>query len=164
MKPIRLRQVKKEIRVLGIAIEEKINIFYMIGVVFRGNKFLDGIIQIQTEYSELEKRLIKGINDSPHKNQIRCIIFHNKTLPTNLELNMSQIYNETNIPIIHISNDIDLKTLLKKNMNGIDSIQFFGIKQQDMINILRTAIQQENIPEAVRVANIILTARLNPIT
>ena len=163
MKPIRLKQIKKEIRVLGIAIEEKKNSFYIIGVIFRGKKFLDGIIQIQTEYSELEKRIINGINDSPHKKQIRCVIFHNKTLPTNLELNMLQIYNETNIPIIHILSDINLKTFLK-NTNSNDSVQFFGIKQQDVKNILKTAIQQENIPEAVRVAGIILTARLNPIT
>jgi len=51
----RIRQVKKEIRVLGIAVKPSIREeqFYAVGVVFRGGLWLDGVASSSGEASGL---------------------------------------------------------------------------------------------------------------
>lgn len=163
MRPIRLRQVKDEIRILGIAIEEKNNFYQIIGAIYRGKKFLDNVIKIQASYHEVERNLINEINNSSNKSQIRCIIFHYNAIPLKLELNFLKIFGETNIPLIHIFREIDTKKLYKLKDDST-SIKFFGINFPDTKKILKKVTNSENIPEAVKVANLILKAYLNPIT
>lgn len=161
LKQTSLKHVKEEIRVLGIVISEYNNDFKIFGVIFRGKKYLEGVIQIKTNKSKLEESIIQAINNTPHKKQIRVILLHYKTLPINIHLDIAQIYNETDIPVIYILKEIDslLKIDWKKNEDFL-SIQFYGIKKQVVQKILKNVIQKENIPEVLRVAYLILESNL----
>ncbi|MBM3291720.1 hypothetical protein FJY84_03485 [Candidatus Bathyarchaeota archaeon] len=163
MKPSRLKEVKDEIRILGVAIEKKNDFYQIIGVIYRGKKFLDHVIKIQASYPEIENNLINEINNSSNKSQIRCLIFHYDAIPLKLELNFLKIFEETKIPLISIFREIESKKLYKLKDDS-KSINFFGINFPDTKKILKKVIDSENIPEAVRVANLILKAYMNPIT
>ena len=86
MRIYHLRQVKKEIRVLGFAakptgVNDKL---YVVGVVFRGKLWLDGVMRTVACGPDITKEVVEMIINSPHHPQIRVILLHGDLLPQNI--------------------------------------------------------------------------------
>ncbi|MBN1683076.1 hypothetical protein JW865_05950 [Candidatus Bathyarchaeota archaeon] len=163
MKPLKLVHIKEEIRVLGIAVSEYNYSFHVIGIIFRGKKFLESVFQFKTD-NKLEKTIIQSIRDTSKNKQIRTILLHYKTLPKNLHINILEIYNETGIPIIYILKETpSLMKIDWKKIEDYSSIQFYGIKKQVVQKILKMVTQKENIPEVLRIGYILLESNLKKV-
>ena len=70
----RLRQVKREIRVLGVAASRVGEDSIVVGVVYRGSLWLDGVMKTTTREADLTDALIGLVKGSPHYGQIRVIL------------------------------------------------------------------------------------------
>jgi len=100
-----IKSVKNEIRVLAISdipLEDSSKPLWVVGVVFRGKYWLDGIMrtQIPSERLNATQNLIEMIRASPHYDQIRVIMLSNITLGGRKIIDIEELYEKTLKPII----------------------------------------------------------------
>lgn len=184
----KFRQIKPEIRILGIddsvfTPRTKGNVD-IIGVVYRGGQWLDGIMRTQVEIDGLDatKKIATMIKNSPHYEQIRVIMLDGMTFAGFNIVDIKKLYQKTKLPVITVTrekpNFKDIKKALKNLPNyekrwqimknagetfkvqtrkGEEPIhiQVMGISQNDAERILKKTSTRSNIPEALRVAHII---------
>jgi len=184
----RFRQIKSEIRILGIddsvftpRTKGKADI---IGVVYRGGQWLDGIMHTQIEIDGLDatQKIAKMIKNSPHYKQIRVIMLDGMTFAGFNIVDIKELFQKTGLPVITVTrekpNFEDIKKALKnlpqykkrwkimKNAGETFKIQtregeepvyvqVAGISETDAEKILKKTSTRSNIPEALRVAHII---------
>jgi len=184
----KFRQIKSEIRILGIddsvftpRTKGKADI---IGVVYRGGQWLDGIMRTQIEIDGLDatKKIAKMIKNSPHYQQIRVIMLDGVTFAGFNIVDIKELFQKTGLPVITVTrekpNFRDIKKALKnlpdteKRWNAIQNageifkvqtregkepvhIGVAGISESDAEKILKKTSTRSNIPEALRVAHII---------
>jgi len=178
--------VKEEIRILGIddgpfSKDEKEVI--VIGVVFRGGKFIDGVLRTYVSIDGLDatEKLSSMINSSKHKQQIKVIMLDGITLGGFNIVDVKKLYSETKIPIIVINRKVpDLKSIkkaLEKNFDDFEKrwkmvlnagkikqmklekfsiyYQNIGIDDEETEEIILTSLRHAQIPEPLRVAHLI---------
>jgi len=184
----KFRQIKPEIRILGIddsvftpRTKGKADI---IGVVYRGGQWLDGIMRTQVEIDGLDatEKIATMIKNSPHYEQIRVIMLDGMTFAGFNIVDINELYQKTGLPVITVTrekpNFTDIKKALKnlpnykkrwqimknagetfkvKTRKGEEPVhvQVMGISQSDAEKILKKTSTRSNIPEALRVAHII---------
>jgi len=185
-----LRSVKKEIRIIGFDdgpfIPRKKAKVPVIGVIYRGGNYLDGILKTEIEVDGLDatQKLIKAINSSRHKKQLRIIMLDGITIGGFNIVDISKLYEKTNLPVIVIiRKKPDLKEIedalkrldnLKKRIKCIKNAgeikcfrieknkkiyyQSIGLKTQDVKKILKISCIHGLIPEPIRVAHLIAGA------
>jgi len=185
-----LRSVKKEIRIIGFDdgpfIPRKKAKVPVIGVVYRGGNYLDGILKTEIDVDGLDatQKLIKAINSSRHKKQLRIIMLDGITIGGFNIVDISKLYEKTNLPVIIIirrkPNLKEIENALKnldnfekrikciKNAGEIKSFkieknkkiyyQSIGLKTQDVKKILKVSCIHGLIPEPIRVAHLIAGA------
>ena len=96
-----LKEIKKEIRILGLSACKIFSQYIIIiGVIYRGSRWLDGVIINKTIKKNLTKSLIKMITESKHFQQIRIIISHTDLFPKNSKIDFNELYKQTGKPII----------------------------------------------------------------
>lgn len=140
MKPVRLGSVKKEIRVLGIATCRRPESYLTVGAVFRGARWLDGVMTTQTWEPDLTPSLIEMVAESPHHPQIRVIMTHENLTPSGSSIDHYKLSQETRKPVISLTGS----GLLHEN-----------IDKGSADRVLRTSIREGDMPEALRVASLI---------
>ncbi len=181
--------LKSEIRILGFddgAFEPKSKKpVPVIGVVFRGGKFLDGALKtdVKVDGTEATEKIIKLINSSRHKQQLKVIMFDGITLAGFNVLDIKKIHEETELPVIVINRKMpDLKSVRKalKNFKDFDKrwkmiknagkikvsrvrdrkiyYQCIGIKDSVAREVIELSSTRSYIPEPLRAAHIIATA------
>jgi len=108
--------VKSEIRILGFddgAFEAKSNqLVPVIGVIYRGAKILDGALKTEVKVDGMEAtgKIVKLINSSRHKQQLKVMMFDGITLAGFNMVDVKEIHKQTNIPVIVINRKMpDLK-------------------------------------------------------
>jgi len=184
----RFRQIKSEIRILGIddsvftpRTKGKADI---IGVVYRGGQWLDGIMHTKIEIDGLDatEKIAKMVKNSPHYKQIRVVMLDGVTFAGFNIVDIKELYEKTGLPVITVTrekpNFEDIKKALKnlphyekrwkamKNAGEIFKVQtregeepvhvgVAGISESDAQKILKKTSTRSNIPEALRVAHII---------
>ena len=98
--------VKKQIRILGIddghfrrGVSEDV---LVVGVVFRGADYLDVVLSTRVEVDGMDAtlKLIKLINESRTKEQLRFVMLDGITLGGFNVANINSIYNQTKVPVI----------------------------------------------------------------
>jgi endonuclease V-like protein UPF0215 family len=191
----KFRQIKSEIRILGIddsgftpRTKGKADI---IGVVYRGGQWLDGIMKTQVEIDGLDatEKIVTMIKNSPHFKQIRVIMLDGVTFAGFNIADIKELFQKTELPVITVTrekpNFEDIKKALKnlphyeerweamKNAGEIFQIQtregeepihvgVAGISESDAEKILKKTSTRSNIPEALRVAHIIASGLAQP--
>jgi len=178
--------VKEEIRILGIddgpfSRDDKEVI--VIGVVFRGGEFLDGVLRTYVSIDGLDatEKLSRMINSSKHKQQIKVVMLDGITLGGFNVVDVKKLYSETKIPIIVINRKVpDLKSIkraLEKNFDDFEKrwkmvlnagkikqmklgkfsiyYQNVGVDDEETEEIILTSLRHAQIPEPLRVAHII---------
>jgi len=184
----KIRQIKPEIRILGIddsvftpRTKGKADI---VGVVYRGGQWLDGIMRTQVEIDGLDatEKIATMIKNSPHYKQIRVIMLDGITFAGFNIVDIKELLQKTGLPVITVTrekpNFEDIKKALKnlpdyekrwgamKNAGKIFKVQtregeepvhigVAGISETDAEKILKKTATRSNIPEALRVAHII---------
>ena len=100
--------LKSEIRILGFddgPFESKDETVPVIGVVYRGGKYPDGFLRTDIKVDGLDatEKLVKLINSSRHKQQLKVIMLDGITLGGFNIVDIKQLHKETNIPVIVIN-------------------------------------------------------------
>jgi len=185
-----MRNIKREIRIVGFddgpftpRTKGKVPV---IGVVFRGGDFLDGVIktEIAIDGMDATDTMIKIVNQSKHKEQLRVIMLKGITIGGFNMINIFKLYKKTGLPVIAINrkgpNLKKIKTALqnfddfedrwkciedagKINKMKIEKdkniyFQFKGLKQNEVEEVIRLSCTRSLIPEPLRVAHLIASA------
>ncbi|MGQ9623778.1 MAG: endonuclease dU [Candidatus Bathycorpusculaceae bacterium] len=184
----KLRVIKPEIRVLGIddgVFTPRVKgLVPVIGVVFRGGYWLDGVMHtdIEVDGFDATNKIISMIKNSPHYKQLRIIMLDGVTFAGFNVVDIARLNAETKLPVIAVTREKPnfeeihkaLKNLPKgeerwkailnagevfevtcRNESEKVYIQISGIFKEDAEKILRLTSTRSNIPEALRVAHLI---------
>jgi hypothetical protein len=107
--PRRLRVIKPEIRVLGIddgkfVPHSKYHVL-VVGVVFRGGYWLDGLMSTSVVVDGLEatEKIADMIVASPHYRQLRVVMLNGITLAGFNVVNIKQLNAKTDLPVIAVT-------------------------------------------------------------
>ena len=171
MQPVRIRQVKKEIRVLGVASAVQDGSTRVVGVVFRGARWLDGVMSAESPGVDLTRTIIDMVNGSPHRKQVRVIMLHSGLMPGGSRVDAGRIFSETSKPVIILGAkslgavaDPDVGHLAwDRGVNAVD-VAYIGLRERDAEVILGVATGGGPTPEALRVAELIIRGLQAPPT
>lgn len=111
IKEVKFREIKTEIRVLGVddcpfkpRSHGSVDI---VGVVYRGGCWLDGIMttEIQIDGLDATEKIAKMIVDSPHYDQLRVIILNGITFAGFNVVNIRKLFKKTRLPVIALTKE-----------------------------------------------------------
>jgi hypothetical protein len=180
--------IKPEIRVLGI--DDGIFTPHMkglvpvVGVVFRGGYWLDGVMHTKVEVDGFDatRKIVSMIINSPHYKQLRVIMLNGITFAGFNVVNVKKLNMKTKLPVIAVTrekpNFAEIREALKNlpksterwkaifNAGEIFEVparneaekvymQISGVLEEDARKILQLTSTRSNIPEALRVAHLI---------
>lgn len=181
--------LKSEIRILGFddgPFEPRSNsLVPVVGLVFRGGKFLDGALktEVKVDGNEATDKIIKLINSSRHKQQLKVIMFDGITVAGFNMIDIKKINEKTKLPIIVINRKVPDLDKVKKALKRFDDFeerwqstlnagkikefrvknkkvyyQSIGLEDEEAKEIIALSSTRSFIPEPLRVAHIIATA------
>ncbi len=182
--------IKPEIRILGFddgAFVSKSNSSVpVIGVIFRGGKFLDGALktEIKVDGMDATQKLVKLINSTRHKQQLKVIMFDGITLGGFNIVDIKELHEKTGLPVIVINRKRPNLKKVKKALKNFKDFnkrwkiilkagkikecmiksgkkvyyQSIGLSDEETKEIIRLSTTRSFIPEPLRVAHIIATA------
>ena len=187
-KVVKIRHVKPEIRMLGIddgAFQPHTKgVVDVIGVVFRGGYWLDGVMRTEVEIDGMDatEKMTSMIMNSPHYEQLRVVVLNGVTLAGFNVIDLKALFDKTGLPAIAVARDKPDFEMIRKALENLANsgkrwkaienagrlievqtrnaeepvyVQFKGISEGDARRILKETSTRSNIPEALRVAHII---------
>jgi len=157
----------------------------VIGVIYRGGNFLDGILktEITVDGTDATEKIEKLINSSRHKQQLKVIMFDGITLGGFNIIDVKKLHKSTNLPVIIINRkhpNLENVKIALKNFKDFDArwnmiesagtikncelkngvkvyYQSEGLSDEDTIDVIRLSTTHSQIPEPLRVAHLIAT-------
>ena len=187
-KVVRFRSVKPEIRVLGIDdgifVPHTKGVADVVGVVYRGGYWLDGVMRTEVEVdgTDATEKIASMIMGSPHHDQIRVVVLNGVTFAGFNVVDIKKLFKKVRLPVIAVTRQKpDFEEIRKALENlperekrwkamenagkiievctrGVEEavyMQIAGISEKDAEKILRSTSTRSNVPEALRVAHII---------
>ena len=184
----RFRAIKPEIRVLGVDdgafVPHSKSYAAIIGVVFRGGHWLDGVMSTRVEVDGFDatERIASMITSSPHYKQLRVVMLDGVTFAGFNIVDIKELNAITQLPVIAVTRDRpDLKEIKKalqhlsspeKRWNAVMNageisevetreksekvyMEICGVLEEDARKILRLTSTRSSIPEALRVAHLV---------
>ena len=184
----RFRSIKPEIRVLGVDdgvfIPHSKGLVDVVGIVFRGGYWLDGVMRTQIEVDGLDatEKIALMIIESPHYKQLRVIMLSGITFAGFNVADIKELYNKTNLPVIALTRDPPKMEEIKQALENLPEkgkrwkailnageiievqtregeepiyMQIAGLERRDAEKIVRITSTRSSIPEPLRVAHII---------
>ncbi|MEM2910907.1 MAG: DUF99 family protein [Candidatus Bathyarchaeia archaeon] len=185
----KFRVIKPEIRVLGVddgKFKPRTRGFVpVVGVVFRGGYWLDGVMhtKIRVDGVEATNKIASMVLDSPHYKQLRVIMLNGITFAGFNIVDIKRLNAKTELPVIAVTrekpNFIEVREALENlpkkeerwkavlnagevfevsvrgNKKEKIYMQISGINEEDARKILQLTSTRSHIPEALRVAHII---------
>ena len=191
----KFRSVKPEIRVLGVDdgffIPHTKGTVDVIGVVYRGGYWLDGVMRTEVTIDGMDatEKIASMIKESPHYDQLRVVVLNGITFAGFNVVDINELHKRVNLPVIAVTrekpNFAEIKKALEnlpererrwkaienagniikvKTRNTEEAVymQIAGVSQKDAEKILRTTSSRSNVPEALRVAHIIASGLARP--
>jgi endonuclease V-like protein UPF0215 family len=191
-----LRSVKPEIRVVGV----DDGVFaphtrgkcVVVGVVFRGGYWLDGVMRTQVEIDGMDatEKIASMITRSPHYGQLRVIMLDGVTFAGFNVVNCLELFQMTGLPVIAITREKpdfdDIRNALKnlplteerweaiKNADKMVRVttrrgesaifmQVTGVEVSVARKVVKSTATRSNVPEALRVAHLIASGLTGPL-
>lgn len=184
----RFRIVKPEIRVLGVDdgvfVPHRKGLALVVGVVFRGGYWLDGVMSTMVEVDGVDAtdKIISMVLGSPHHKQLRVMVLNGVTLAGFNVVDLKRFSTETGLPVITVTREKpDLRSIHSALGNLADGekrwrliceagepfetytrrksekiyVQVCGASREVAERILRLTSTRSNVPEALRVAHLI---------
>lgn len=191
----KFRSVKPEIRVLGVDdgffIPHTKGTVDVIGVVYRGGYWLDGVMRTEVTIDGMDatEKIASMIKESPHYDQLRVVVLNGITFAGFNVVDINELHKRVNLPVIAVTrekpNFAEIKKALEnlpererrwkaienagniikvKTRNTEEAVymQIAGVSQKDAEKILRITSTRSNVPEALRVAHIIASGLARP--
>jgi len=185
---VKFRSIKPEIRVLGIDdgdfIPRTKDLVDVVGVVFRGGYWLEGVMHTEIEVDGMDatETIADMIKSSPHYDQIRVVVLDGITFAGFNVVDIKELFKRVGLPTIAIVREKpDLKEIRealrnlpeyekrwaiikntgklikmqKRKAKEAVYMQIAGISEEDAKKIVRNTSTRSNVPEALRVAHII---------
>jgi endonuclease V-like protein UPF0215 family len=182
------RVIKPEIRVLGVDdgafiphVEGQVSV---IGVVFRGGYWLDGVMhtKIAVDGFDSTDRITSMITGSAHYRQLRVIMLNGITFAGFNVVDVKALNTATKLPVITVTREKPELAEIHKALQNLPRsderweailsagepvevstrnakakiyVQTAGVSKEDAQKILRLTSTRSNIPEALRVAHLI---------
>ena len=147
MSVARLREIKREIRVLGLASYSNpdTGIHETVGVIFRGKQWLDGVLKTSSGDLSITMEVAETIRRSNHHPQIRVILLNDGA-----EIDPHRLSRETGKPVIALG----FQATPQNSQNPTPPITV-GIDKETAIRILEITSRTGVYPEALRVAGLL---------
>jgi endonuclease V-like protein UPF0215 family len=123
--PVKFRDIKKEIRIIGIDGHpfipldlEQVDLF---GIVFRGGYWLDGVIRGKIDVNGLDAtdKISDMIKTSPHYQQLRIIMLNGLTYAGFNTVNLRKLFEFTGLPILSITKEVPDINYLKQSLRNL---------------------------------------------
>jgi endonuclease V-like protein UPF0215 family len=182
-----MRNIKPEIRIIGFDdapfIPRSKGKAIVIGVVFRGGSFIDGVLRTEVTIDGMNatKVLINKINKSKHKDQLQVIMLKGVTIAGFNLVDIKELNRETHLPVIVVSRKKPNMEKIKKALRNFKDFrkkwecikhagkindlkieknknicfQFSGLKKEQAEEIILLTCTRSLIPEPLRVAHLI---------
>jgi endonuclease V-like protein UPF0215 family len=184
----KFRVIKPEIRILGVDdgafIPHTKGLVPVVGVVFRGGYWLDGVMhtRIRVDGFDATNKIASMIIDSPHYKQLRVIMLNGITFAGFNVVDIRKLYSKTKLPVIAITREKPDFAEIRKALTHLPKskerwktilnageifatstrskgekiyVQASGILEEDARTIVKLTSTRSNIPEALRVAHLI---------
>ena len=180
--------LKPEFRVIGFddgPFTRKSKRVMVIGVVFRGGKFLEGVLRTYVKVDGLDatEKIAKLLNSSRHKQQLKLIMLDGITMGGFNLIDIKELNKLTYLPVIVINRkkpnlkevkkalqkfeDFETRWKIVKNAGKIKKMitikgkelyyQHVGISEEEAEEAINLTISRSDIPEPLRVAHIIVS-------
>jgi endonuclease V-like protein UPF0215 family len=184
----KFRVIKPEIRVLGVDdgvfVPHSKGFAPIVGVVFRGGYWLDGVMSTKVEVDGFDAtdKIASMILESPHYRQLRVTMLNGVTFAGFNVVDIKKLNAKTKLPVIAVTRDrpdfrdirkalrnlpapqrrwkaiLNAGEILEVNTRSKDEkvyTEIYGILEDDARRILRLTSTRSSMPEALRVAHLI---------
>ena len=184
----RFRVVKPEIRILGVDdgtfVPHSKGHALVVGVVFRGGYWLDGVLhtKIRVDGLDATRKIAAMILGSPHCKQLRIIMLDGVTFAGFNVVDIRQLSTKTKIPVIAITRDKPDFLKIHEALNNLSDrekrwkairgtgelyvvrtrgragqiyMQVHGVCEEDARRIVQLTSTRSNVPEPLRVAHLV---------
>lgn len=161
--------LKKQVRILGISgIAEKRNKAFVVGVVFRGNSWLDGALAFPLDLQRRDHiaSLANAIMRSKQYSQLHAVIFSRTQIIPGHTIDIVALARRLKLPVISIMKKGRAKTATRQLVgNRYDllvngkrlSVFAKGIDMDGVGETFRIACKRNfQVPEAARVADLMV--------
>lgn len=180
------RDVKKEIRILGVD-DSPFDKFKdkktaLIGVVFRGGSYLEGVLkkEVEVDGDDATEAIVKMVKSTRHRGHLRVLMLSGITFGGLNIVDIEKLYRETSLPVIIVTRRLPDLSAMKKAISRVKNpdekirrllaagdlyeigvggkrvvVQKTGVSLKDAGEIVRLSIVRGLIPEPLRVAHII---------
>ena len=160
VRPIKVREVKPEIRVLGI--DDGVfkphskDMVDVVGVVFRGGYWLDGFMhtKVQVDGMDATERLAEMITHSPHYPQLRVIMLNGVTLAGFNIVDIKELYEKVKRPTIAVTRDKPNFKDIKKALQNLPETEKRWKAIDRAGKMIRVRTRERQDPIYVHVAGI----------
>ena len=180
---------KPEIRILGFDDgpheRGKDKTVPVIGVIYRGGSFLDGILRtdVTIDGTDATEKISTLINSTRHKQQLKIVMFDGVTVGGFNIVDLQEMHEKTSLPVIAINrkkpdldgvkkalqnfHDFDMRWKMIEHAGEIKSFslphgkvfyQAIGIADSEAREAIELSTTHSLIPEPLRVAHLIATA------
>ncbi len=177
--------LKEEIRIIAwddCAFKFRQRSVLIVGAIFRGGKFLDGLLSTKIEKDDMDatEKIIKSIKKSRHYDQLSLIMLDGISYGGFNLVDIKKLNKETNLPVMAIQRKVpnikkfsDAMKIFKDHKKRIAVVkkagkfyrykvsqgdvfyQRCGISDDSCRKILAMTCVRSNIPEPIRVAHLI---------
>ena len=160
VRPIKVREVKPEIRVLGI--DDGVfkphskDMVDVVGVVFRGGYWLDGFMhtKVQVDGMDATEKLAEMITHSPHYPQLRVIMLNGVTLAGFNIVDIKELYEKVKRPTIAVTRDKPNFKDIKKALQNLPETEKRWKAIDRAGKMIRVRTRERQDPIYVHVAGI----------
>jgi len=122
----KFRQIKRELRILGIDDsphkEKGKGTVMLVGTIFRGGEWLDGVLskKIKVDGRDSTRKIISMINETRHNAQLRVAMLDGITFGGMNTADISKIYSETKLPVIVVNRKKPDFKKIEKALNNFE--------------------------------------------
>ncbi len=109
--PAKFWEIKRQIRILGVDDGPfefgRGNKALLVGTVFRGGQWLDGVLksEVEVDGDDGTERIIEMVNKSRHRGQIRVVMTDGLTLGGFNVIDGRDIFRRTGLPVISVTRE-----------------------------------------------------------
>lgn len=190
-KVVRFRGIKPEIRILGLDdgafVPRTAGKADVVGVVFRGGRWLDGVMRTEVTIDGLDatERISSMVTKSPHYEQLRVLMLSGITFAGFNVVDIRELFGSTSLPVMALARERpDLEGVRRALENLPDQavrwravqsagdvfrvkvhsgvapvyVQVAGISIGDAERIVRLSCTRSGFPEPLRVAHLIASS------
>jgi len=157
LKPVRIRQAKRQVRVLGLAVAQLGESLLPVGVVYRGSLGVEGVIGCGPCGCDAAEAVSEAVRGSPHYGQVRVILLDVSRLPGGCALDPFKLADLAGRPVLALGPgdaEVDARHMFTW---GAYTVASAGLTEVDARGVLEAA-SVDGYPEALRAACLVAGA------